>query len=363
MRFSTLHAVAVTFIILASPACAGDRAAADANSPATPAGASGAASAAGPAAPPAGGGAPQGTAPSAIPKDPAAVVAKVNGVTITAKDFEEATREFLMQQGAPPNLPDEQMKQVHTAVMDALVGTELAYQKSQAEGIKISQKEIDDAVAESKKNFADETKWEENMKAQGIDKVSFLQSVNRNLAINKLIQTNVFDKITVTDADAKAYYDQHPQEMQKPEEIRASHILVRLPQGTTDDQKKVAKARIDEAAKKAKAGEDFAALAKTYSQDPGSAEQGGDLGFFAKGKMVPAFDAAAFALKVGQISDVIETQFGYHVIKVTDRHDAKTAGYDEIGERLKSFLKQRQARTTVQAYLKGLRDSAKVEIF
>ncbi|MBI3448794.1 MAG: peptidylprolyl isomerase [Acidobacteria bacterium] len=359
MRFSTRNVLAVTFIILASPACAGDRAAVDANSPATPAGASGAAAAAAPAA----GGSPQGTAPSAIPKDPAAVVAKVNGVTITAKDFDEATREFLMQQGAPPNLPDEQMKQVHTAVMDALVGTELAYQKSQAEGIKVSQKDVDEAVAESKKNFPDEAKWEENMKAQGIDKDAFLLSINRNLAINKLIQTNVFEKITVTDADAKAYYDQHPQEMQKPEEVRASHILVRLPQGTTDDQKKAAKARIDEAAKKAKAGEDFAALAKTYSQDPGSAEQGGDLGFFPKGKMVPAFDAVAFTLKVGQISDVVETQFGYHVIKVTDRHAAQSATYDEVGERLKSFLKQRQARTTVQTYLKGLRDSAKVEIF
>jgi peptidyl-prolyl cis-trans isomerase C len=362
MRFTCLHAIALSSLLLASPACAGDRAAADPNAPGAAAKAAQA-----PAAAPAkeAGGTPAPiTAPAPTPtKDPNAVVAKVNGSPITEKNYEEAIREFLQGQGAPPNLPEEQMGQVRQAVMEALIGTELVYQKSVSAGIKVSQQEIDEALGETKKQFPDEAKWEESLKQQGTDKASFIEGVTRNLAINKAIKNDVFDKIAVSDTDAKAYYDQHPQEMQKPEEIRASHILVRFPEGAADDVKKAARARAEEALAKVKAGGDFAAVVKDYSQDPGSAAQGGDLGFFSKGRMVPAFETVAFAMKVGQVSDVVESPFGYHVIKVTDHHDAQAAPYAELSDKLKDFLKQKQARGGVQAYLKTLRDTAKVEIF
>lgn len=369
MRISPLHTFALSALLLGSPACAGDRVAADPN-------------ASGPGAKPGQAGpadAPQATpgtatttapgapappaAPPAIPIDPNAAVAKVNGVVITSKNYQEAIREFLQGQGAPPNLPEAQMGQVRQAVMEALIGTELVFQKSQAEGIKVSQQEIDEALAETKKQFPDEEKWEASLKLQGTDKASFLEAVNRNLAINKAIKADVFDKIAVTDADAKAYYDLHPQEMQKPEEVRASHILVRVPEGATDEAKKTARAKADTALGKVKAGGDFAALAKEYSDDTGSAVQGGDLGFFGRGRMVPAFETAVFAMKIGQVSEVVESQFGFHVIKLIDRHDAQTAPFEEITGKLKDFLKQKRARTDVQAYLKSLRDVAKVEVF
>jgi len=370
MKASLLRALTLSSLILASPACAGDRAAADPNAlPTTDGAARAAAAPAGaPASPDAAAQAAQAAAPStpvpsATPRDPNAAAAKVNGVPILEKSFQEAVHEFLAGQGTPAGLPDDQMAQVRQAVMDALIGTELVYQKSKSDGVKVGKEEIDGAVAEGMKQFPTVQAFEDSLKQQGTDKASYMENVSRNLAINKLIQAQVFDKITITDADAKAYYDQHPAEMQKPEEVRASHILIRNPQGSTAEQKKAAQTRAQEALDKVKAGGDFAAVAKEYSQDPGSGANGGDLGFFGRGRMVPAFDNVAFSMKVGQVSAVIETQFGFHVIKITDHHDAQTAPFEDLSSRLKDFLKQKKARGDVQAYLRTLRDGAKVEVF
>ena len=113
------------------------------------------------------------------------------------------------------------------------------------------------------------------------------------------------DAAAATDADAKDFYDKNPDKFKQPETVRASHILIRVDEGRTRPRKKEARAKIDGVLKRAKAGEDFAALAKENSED-GSAAQGGDLGFFPRGQMVPAFDQAAFALKPGEISDVVD---------------------------------------------------------
>jgi len=362
MKVSLLQALAASALLLASPACAGDKAASDPNSAAAPAAPAAGGTAAGdanfsPAAP------ALSSVPSAKPRDPNDAVAKVNGVPIFERHYQEAIKEFLVGQGAPANLPEDQMGQVRQAVMEALIGTELVWQKSQAEGVKVAPQEIDDAIAQSMKEFPTLQAWEDSLKQQGTTKDEFRESVGRNLAINKTIQSLVFEKITITDDAAKAYYDQHPQEMQQPEELQASHILLRVPEGATEEQKSAALSKAKEALAKLKAGGDFAALAKEYSQDPGSAANGGDLGFFGRGRMVPAFEKAAYSMKIGQVSDIVETQFGYHIIKVTGHHDAKTAAFPEISERLKGFLKQKQARSDVQTFLKELRDKAKVEIF
>jgi ABC-type Fe3+/spermidine/putrescine transport system ATPase subunit len=113
---------------------------------------------------------------------------------------------------------------------------------------------------------------------------------------------------------------------------------------------------------RAKAGEDFAALAKQYSKDPGSAAVGGDLNFFPKEQMVPPFSAAAFAMKPGEISNLVETQFGLHIIKVTDRRVGRTVPLAEVSDRLSNFLKQRRQQELMQQYLQGLKAKYRVEI-
>jgi parvulin-like peptidyl-prolyl isomerase len=143
--------------------------------------------------------------------------------------------------------------------------------------------------------------------------------------------------------------------------VRARHILIRVPQevSPTDDAK--LKSKADDALKRAKTGEDFAALAKELSDD-GSKENGGDLGFFPRGRMVAPFEEAVFALQPGQISEIVRTQFGYHIIKAEERKTGKALAFDEAKAQAQDDLTREQTYERYQKYVAGLRSKAKVEV-
>jgi len=133
---------------------------------------------------------------------------------------------------------------------------------------------------------------------------------------------------------------------------------------TADQEKKdAAKKKLETVLQRLKAGEDFAAVAKEVSEDPYTKDKGGELGYFSKGEMVQSFEDAAFALKPGEISNIVETDYGYHIIKMTDKKDAKTVSLDESKESIKTNLKSTKVNSDVNKYVTELRDKAKVEIF
>jgi peptidyl-prolyl cis-trans isomerase C len=150
--------------------------------------------------------------------------------------------------------------------------------------------------------------------------------------------------------------------MKRPEAIRASHVLLRAQKDAPADQAKAAKAKAEEVDAKAKKGDDFAALAKEFSQDPGSAQNGGDLGFFSKGQMVPEFEKAAWGLKKGEVSDVVQTDYGFHVIKVTDRRAEGYAPIEEVRPQIKEYLTMQMTQQDLQKLAQTLRAAAKVDI-
>ena len=164
-----------------------------------------------------------------------------------------------------------------------------------------------------------------------------------------------------TDAQVREFYDKNPDKFKQEEAIRASHILIPADEKADDATKKKARAEADSVLKELQAGGDFAELAKKHSKD-GSAAQGGDLNFFPKGQMVPAFDQAAWALKPGQISDVVTTPFGYHIIKVTDHRAASTVPFDQVSGRIKEYLAQQQKQERAQAFIESLKQKAKIEV-
>ena len=164
-----------------------------------------------------------------------------------------------------------------------------------------------------------------------------------------------------TDAQVREFYDKNPDKFKQDESIRASHILFRVAENADAATKKKTLEQAQSVLKQARGGADFAELAKKYSAD-GSAQQGGDLNFFTHGAMVPAFDQAAFALKPGQISDIVTTQFGYHIIKVTDRKPAATVPFEQVSERIKEYLVQDQNRQHAEAFINSLKQKAKIEV-
>jgi peptidyl-prolyl cis-trans isomerase C len=170
-----------------------------------------------------------------------------------------------------------------------------------------------------------------------------LEMINNNFLAYQYLQKEVISKIKVTEKEAKAYYDKNPDLFKSPEQVKARHILIQVPKGASDEEKKKLKEKADEVLGKVKAGEDFAKLAAEFSDDPGTKSKGGDLGFFSKGSMVPAFEQAAFSLKPGEVSELVETEFGFHVIKVDEKKEAVAEPFETIKEKVtKQVLREKQ---------------------
>jgi len=200
------------------------------------------------------------------------------------------------------------------------------------------------------------------MKKAGLTAEKFTANLSKSIRQSKWMQSQVQGKDTVTDDDAKKFYDANTKEFANPDLVRASHILIRTPEGATPEQLKAAENKAKAAIVRANKGEDFGKLAGELSEEPGAAQRGGDLGFFPKEKMVPEFANAAFAQKVGSVSATpVKTKFGYHVIKVTDKKPAGTATFAEAKAQITQFLQAQKRREIFKGIMQELRQSAKIE--
>jgi peptidyl-prolyl cis-trans isomerase C len=245
-------------------------------------------------------------------------------------------------------------------VLEGLINRELLYQESKKRGIRADSVKVNEQMESVKKRFPDEKGFENALASSGLNSGSFRSLIEREMAIQQLVEREIVQKVTVTDQETKTYYDGHPEAFKQPAQVKASHILIKVDPQAGEPQKAEAKKKILGIRKKLQAGGDFAALAKEHSDCPSRAN-GGDLGYFGRGQMVPPFDAAAFALKPGELSDVVETQFGFHLIKVTDTKPEGAMPYQDVKDRLQQHLKQEKVQKDLMAYMDGLKGKAKIE--
>jgi len=180
--------------------------------------------------------------------------------------------------------------------------------------------------------------------------LSVLEKLKTELMVQRLVEREVLEKINITDEEVRSFYDSNKENFQSQEQVHTYHIL--LP-----DEKQAKKVR-----KRLKKGEDFETLAKEVSVGPSSA-RGGDLGFVQKGQLVPEFEKAAFEIKPNEISKVVKTQFGYHVIKVTEKKPATQKGFDEVSKNIRLQLQQQKQREVLEGYLKKLKSKGEIKIF
>ncbi|MBA3297726.1 MAG: peptidyl-prolyl cis-trans isomerase [Acidobacteria bacterium] len=209
--------------------------------------------------------------------------------------------------------------------------------------------------------FKTEQEFTKALAGRGLTRERLRSDLQRKSGINAMMEAEVAGTVAVTDAEIREFYDKNPDKFKQPEAVRASHILIRAPQGGDEAAKKAARTKTADLLAQVRAGGDFGKLARENSSD-GSAQQGGDLGFFPRGQMVPAFDQAAYALKPGQVSDIVETQFGYHIIKVTERRDATTVPLAEVTDRVREFLTGQRKQERAEAFIKVLKSKSKIEI-
>lgn len=296
-------------------------------------------------------------------KEPAGQAAVVNGVAISKDDFNREMDFYIKrasQQGQ--QVPQAQIGMMKNQVLDSLIDRELLFQETKKKDIKVDVKEVDAEIQKIKQRYAKEGEFEQLLSNMGLTESDVRIQIERGLAIQQLIDKEVRTKVKIGDEEAKSYYDANPQLFQQPEQVKASHILVKVDADAPQEKKDEARKKIESVQKKAKEGEDFASLAKTYSEGP-SGPKGGDLGYFRRGQMVKPFEDAAFDLKPNQTSDIVETQFGYHLIKVVDKKPAQKVAYADVKEQLSEHLKKQKMDTEASTYIQSLRSGAKIEKF
>ena len=296
-------------------------------------------------------------------KEPENKVAVVNGVTISQGEFNREL-DFFVRRTAPDGqpIPDAQMTQMKQDVLDSLIDRELLYQESKKKGIQINSEAVDDQLKNIQHRYPNKDDFKKLLKEMGMSESDVKAQIERGMAIQALIDKEVAEKIKISDEESKSFYDNNPQFFEQPEQVKASHILIKVAADAPETQKAEARKKIESVQQKMKQGEDFADLAKTYSEGP-SGPRGGDLGYFRRGQMVKPFEEAAFSLKPNETSEIVETRFGYHLIKVDDKKPAKTMTYAEVKDRLNEHLKKQKADSESDAYIETLRKGAKIEKF
>lgn len=290
-------------------------------------------------------------------KDP---VAKVNGEEISKAQLEEAFNSAVQASGVKPeDLTPEQKLNGYRQILDELIMDKLVAKAAAAEVV--TDEEVNAEIEKIKKQFPSEEAFADQLKEAGQTPEKLAGAIRKMLQQQRWMKSQIKDQDQVSEADAKAFYESNTKEFESPEMVKASHILFKT---SKDDSEEVVKQK-EEAAKKAaeraKNGEDFNALAKELSEEPGAKESGGELGFFSKERMVPEFSAAAFSQEPGEIGGPVRTQFGWHVIKVSEKKPAGTTPFEEVKDQIIAYLKSTKQREAVQDVLKKLKDSAQIE--
>jgi peptidyl-prolyl cis-trans isomerase C len=297
--------------------------------------------------------------PKPVPAELPAIVARVNGEAVSRAELERAIRGVEMRAGGP--VPPEQRDEVYRGVLDQLIAYRLLVQETRARQVTVPDAEVDKELDAIRRRFPDEQAFSAALKAQQLTLDEVRRDIRQDLEVSKLMDAEVAAKVAVDAAAVKAFYDEHPERFREEEAVRASHILIRVPPEADAQAKARARGEAEAILKALRGGADFATLARERSQD-GSAANGGDLGFFTRGQTAPAFEAAAFALEVGQTSGVVETPFGFHVIKLFERRPARLAPFDAVQAEIAAYLRDERRQALADAFIAGLRAKARVEV-
>ena len=290
------------------------------------------------------------------------MVVSVNDTVIDVSDVDRATEILLVQyrNQIPPDRAAQARTVLRKQAVENLINQSLLLEEARRQGTQPEQKLVDDRYNETVGRFPSPEEFQTALNSMGLSMEAFKAEIKEDLMIEALLDEQLKDVKKVSDEEVSAFFRDHPESFRSPEQVRASHILITVEEGATDEQR--AQKRLELAGLKGEVekGADFGQLAGQHSDCPSKA-RGGDLGYFERGKMVKPFSDAAFAMKVGDTSEIVETQFGYHLIKVTDHQEPKTATLDEVKGQIENLLNRQAKDKAVAAYVAKLREPAKIQ--
>ena len=294
-------------------------------------------------------------------EEPTAAI--VNGKRIPMSDLD---REMQAAMAGNPELRSREdmdtLRRMRREALDYLINRELMIQEGEKAGLEPQDAEIDAEFKKIQQRFASQSAFEKKLEQQKLTGKKLRELIKRGLIVRKVLAVKVKPTAkAVTDKDIAEFYEANKERFAESEKVSARHILIKVSPDATDQEKADAKGKMQAILKEARGEGDFAQLAEKHSQCP-SASQGGDLGYFGRGQMVKPFEEAAFALQPGQISEIVETQFGYHIILVQDKKPERQLEVEEVSEEIKEFLTDKELDVALEKWLKPVKDKATVNV-
>lgn len=270
----------------------------------------------------------------------------VNNKVITEIEFDTACNEAIIA-----NRKEKLSKDEITIIANQLVDSLLLLEEAQKNGLTVTGDELNDYLNRIKSNFKTDEEYLNTLKKIGYTVESMKDKIQKDITVGKYLSIKYYSKISIDEHKIKEYYTKNEEHFYSKEEINASHILF-----NKTDKEKAEKIR-EELLK----DRDFAETAKEYSQCPTS-EKGGEIGFFTRGQMVPEFEQAAFLLTQGELSNLVETEYGYHIIKVNEKRENRKLHYDDVKDEIKKMMMEKEVNEMLKIELGTLRENADISI-
>ncbi|UCH46047.1 MAG: peptidylprolyl isomerase [Nitrospiraceae bacterium] len=300
---------------------------------------------------------------SATVKEGNKIVAKVNGQPI----YEDALTPFVRKEIKKYKKYSVQRdtskieKHLQKKALEKVIARDLLYQESQKIDIEGIEEKIAERMKKAKEKYESNEEYASYLKTRGLTEKDVKESTRRSIAVDEYLKMKGIREPEVPEEEIRAYYNRHKRSFKREETIMASHILIMVKEEAKPEEREEARAKAESIRKGILAGEDFAEMAKKHSTDS-RASQGGDLGYINRKYMPSEFDEVAFALKESEVSEVVHTKHGYHIIKVTEHIPEGITPYEEVRDFIGKFLKGELARKNYLTHVKELKSKAKIEI-
>jgi peptidyl-prolyl cis-trans isomerase C len=291
------------------------------------------------------------------------MIANVNGTAISTEDVEQEVKAILSQyqQQIPPEQLKTMLPEIKKQAVESIINRYLLYEEVERQNIDVDADRVEEEIQKIAGQFPSQEAFEEQLGNHGISLDVMERDLGQQFRVDTLIRNYVDTKnIKVTNEEVVNFYESNPDSFQSPEQVRASHILLKVDSGESQEVKSQKRLEMAGIIGRIEKGADFAEMAQTHSDCP-SKQKGGDLGLFGRGQMVKPFEEAAFKLAAGEVSDIVETEFGYHVIKLVEKNEARKEEFETVKDQIVNHLIAIKEQGEFQELIKGLRKEATIE--